>query len=173
MSIQKELSVKKPAIQFLLALGLGLSALSMSASALDYGTLRPRSTVDSTGLPSLNGIPPTDTGRPQVGGAYGKSWTSYFLGQSKGDVRINNNGSVTTEVGLWYHPEGYLRFPEPPVGLTPLINPASCYKYGYELMPLFTQEAVLNGGPPYDWTRISIPPDNTSCAGGGSDGGSA
>lgn len=154
---------------------LALTAIgAMAQSTLGYGTIRQRVMTDSTGAPTLVGTPTVPyTPPPPVGGAYGKSWTSYFLGQSKGDVRINNNGSVTTEVGLWYHPEGYLRFPEPPVGLTPLINPASCYKYGYELMPLFTQEAVLNGGPPYDWTRISIPPDNTSCAGGGSDGGSA
>ena len=63
--------MKKPAIQFLLALGLGLSALSMSASALDYGTLRPRSTVDSTGLPSLTGQPLVKIGDPPVGGGLG------------------------------------------------------------------------------------------------------
>lgn len=163
----------------LVTLTLGMTSITAFADIYsDAG--RVRRVDDAVGGMTLYGQPSPPPGLiapplppPPPSNAYGKSWTSYFLGQSKGDVRINNNGSVTTEVGLWYHPEGYLRFPEPPVGLTPLINPASCYKYGYELMPLFTQEAVLNGGPPYDWTRISIPPDNTSCAGGGSDGGSA
>ena len=97
--------MKKPAIQFLLALGLGLSALSMSASALDYGILRPRSTVDSTGLPSLNGIPPTDTGRPQVGGALGTfaavGLTYYVGGYSNGGEGGGVSGSYGTANSGW------------------------------------------------------------------------
>ena len=36
-----------------------------------HGALRQRSTVDSTGAPSLSGIPPTKTGNGPVGGGLG------------------------------------------------------------------------------------------------------
>lgn len=74
----------------MLAVGLGLSALSMSASALDYGILRPRSTVDSTGVPSLNGIPPTPIGPGSAGGGLGNRMGYFSVNPGKtGYVRAS------------------------------------------------------------------------------------
>ena len=89
----------------MLALGLALSALSMSASALDYGILRPRSTVDSTGAPSLSGIPPTTTLPTQVGGGLGNrigvfSGAGYVRSTAcfYGSAQTNDNETVVNVV---------------------------------------------------------------------------
>ena len=83
--------MKKPVFHFMLALGLALSALSMSASALDYGILRPRSTVDSTGVPSLSGIPPRDPNASgSVGGGLGNRMGYFSVGPAQsGYVRAS------------------------------------------------------------------------------------
>ena len=173
--------MKKTAISFMLGVGLGLSALSMSASALDYGTLRPRSTVDSTGVPSLSGIPPTPIGPPQVGGGYGKSWTSYFLGQSKDGRTINYDGSIADEpysfgFGMTKANGSMLVVWPAPQGASPVHVPTDYYCNGnnpvlfggYVIVPLFTQDALMNGGPPYDWTAtpdfIISPPSPGACS---------
>ena len=107
--------MKKPAIQFLLALGLALSALSMSASALDYGILRPRSTVDSTGAPSLSGIPPVKTGGPPVGGA--------LPGTQCGFVKVNFLGQ--------FDPSVPCNGEQMPMGLVSTCAAGSTWNYSY------------------------------------------
>ena len=79
--------MKKPIVHFLLAIGVVLSTLSMSASALDYGVLRPRSTVDSTGTPSLVGTPPRSDS--------GSTLLSSPPGSHCGWVVIHNDGNFS------------------------------------------------------------------------------
>lgn len=92
--------------------------------------------------------------------SYQKAWTSFFLGQNKtinfgGNlgvtaVTINQNGTASLRV-----PQGYTYntiVPTGPSGLAVIDNIMSCTYRKYTIYPVFSDNEILNGLAPHDWT---------------------
>ena len=110
---------------------------------------------------------------------FDKSWTRYFLGQSRSQsgyglgayVTINYDGTITI-----VSPAGSQALGTPqqamPVHISSVSYTRGCVSgayeiQGYSITPFFTQEAAFNGGQPYDWGFVPDAPTPTlGCAGG-------
>lgn len=170
----------------LVTLTVGMT--SMTAFADIYSDAgRVRRVDDAVGGMTLYGQPvaPRDAiapiPLPPPSNAYGKSWTSYFLGQSKDGRTINYDGSIADEpysfgFGMTKANGSMLVVWPAPQGASPVHVPTDYYCNGnnpvlfggYVIVPLFTQDALMNGGPPYDWTAtpdfIISPPSPGACS---------
>lgn len=159
-------------IMGLVTLTVGMT--SMTAFADIYSDAgRVRRVDDAVGGMTLYGQPMAPVGSmapiplPPPSNAYGKSWTSYFLGQSKSGVTINYDGTLADQnYGPGGVPPGTVQMVWPaPQGATPVDAQLAAYCSGqnnfvyggYTITPLFTQDALLNGGPPYDWNLVLKP----------------
>jgi len=88
-----------------------------------------------------------------------RSWVSYFLEQKRGPVRINGDGTLDVVIDAeWSNLLGLAPsvhpFPGIPQANQPILTmvPWGCYPYAFNARPLFTNAAIMIGGPPYDWT---------------------
>ena len=177
----------------LVTLTVGMTTMTAFADIYsDAG--RVRRVDDAVGGMTLYGQPSPPPGLiapplppPPPSNAYGKSWTSYFLGQSKGNgddnYVINYDGTVTNVLyyGHYLSLPGYPTYDTPPLvrtavtplGTTPVTfdGVTGCSNgSGFatiEVRPLFTTAAKLNGSPPYDWEFVVSPNQPTApyCSG--------
>ena len=167
----------------LVTLTVGMT--SMTAFADIYSDAgRVRRVDDAVGGMTLYGQPMAPVGSmapiplPPPSNAYGKSWTSYFLGQSISGMVINYDGSITDTnnyagaqqmPAATYNAQGQPYY-STPQGATPVHVPLNTsgiqcsfsgggsLVQGYSIAPLFTQDALLNGAPPYAWGIVSDAP---------------
>ena len=158
--------------------------LPVTAQQVQYSTemARPRSTVDHTRTDRLNGKPKFDlttvlscpSGQTLSGGqcvllpnqsAYGKAWTSYFIGQSRmndgigtWNATVNSDGSISTVHGS---------MPTPSFGSpTYLSNVTQCSQSGWNVSawPIFTNLQRLNGEAPSDWSWTATFAETGQCS---------
>lgn len=165
---------------FMIAL-LTFSSAILPTNSVAQGTevARPRSLVDHTrtdrliGSPGLADVPSCPNGQVYSGGtcvqmqtpnpniADGRSWTSYFLGQSITRASINANGTVSFTS---YHPEAGGDFVvtsnQPPVGFNVVkilsgVNSAAQIPVYVCFGP--NADAVRNGTVPTSWGYVTCP----------------